>query len=219
MLKLNRFIEQTNLKPDLKEADIMQLVEEAIEYQFLGICVPPYWVKKAAREIKKQGIQLVTVIGFPLGYQTTETKLDEMKHAIDEGANELDIVMNISAFKSGYKSVKNELIKSSILAHQNDCLLKVIIETAYLDNDEIVNASKLYQDTGVDFVKTSTGFAPSGAKVEHIQLIRATINSNVGVKASGGIRDFETAKQMIEAGADRLGVSAGVAIMKEATEQ
>ncbi len=215
MLKLNRFIEHTSLKPTLTDKDIDKLVEEAIEYEFLGVCVPTFWVKKVKREVRKQGIQIVTVIGFPLGYQMTENKMDEIKIAIDNGANELDIVMNISAFKSGMPWVKTELAKCAQLIHDNDCLMKVIIETAYLSDEEIVKASNICQDAGTDFVKTSTGFAPAGAKTEHVKLIRETINSNVGVKASGGIRDYATAVSMIESGADRLGVSAGVQIMKE----
>lgn len=215
MLNLNRFIEHTALKPTLTGTDIDQLLEEAIEYEFLGVCVPTFWVKKARQVVKSHGIQLVTVIGFPLGYQMTENKLDEIKLAIDNGANELDIVMNVSAFKSEMPWVKTELAKCAQLIHDNDCLMKVIIETAYLSEEEIIKASILCQDAGTDFVKTSTGFAPDGAKVEHIKLIRSTINSNVGVKASGGIRDLDTAIKMIEAGADRLGVSAGVGIMQE----
>ena len=203
MLNLNRFIEHTALKPTLTDMDIDKLVEEAVEYEFLGVCVPTFWVKKAKRIVKGHGIQLVTVIGFPLGYQMTENKLDEIKLAIDNGANELDIVMNVSAFKSGMSWVKTELAKCAQLIHDNDCLMKVIIETAYLSTEEIVKASILCQDAGTDFVKTSTGFAPEGAKVEHIELIRSTINSNVGVKASGGIRDLDTSIKMIEAGADR----------------
>ncbi len=215
MRNLNRFIEHTALKPTLIAKDIDQLVEEAIEYEFLGVCVPTFWVRKAAREIKNHGIQLVTVIGFPLGYQMTENKLDEIKLAIDNGANELDIVMNISAFKSEMGWTKIELAKCAQIIHDNNCLMKVIIETAYLSDEEIVKASLICQDAGTDFVKTSTGFAPSGAKVEHIKLIRSTIHSNIGVKASGGIRDLATSLKMIEAGADRLGVSAGVSIMQE----
>lgn len=215
MINLNRFIEHTALKPTLTNTDIDALIEEAIEYEFLGVCVPTFWVKKASREVRNHGIQLVTVIGFPLGYQMTENKLDEIKLAVENGANELDIVMNVSAYKSRMTWVKTELAKCAELIHKNDCLMKVIIETAYLDEEEIVAASKMCQEAGTDFVKTSTGFAPAGAKVEHIKLIRGTINSNVGVKASGGIRDLETATKMIEAGADRLGVSAGVSIMQE----
>ena len=215
MLNLNRFIEHTALKPTLTGKDIDKLVAEAIEHEFLGVCVPTFWVRKASREVINHGIQLVTVVGFPLGYQMTENKLDEIKLAIDNGANELDIVMNISAFKSGMSWMKAELAKCAQFIHNSNCLMKVIIETAYLSDEEIVKASILCQDAGTDFVKTSTGFAPAGAKVEHIKLIRSTIHSNVGVKASGGIRDLDTAIKMIEAGADRLGVSAGVSIMQE----
>lgn len=216
MKNINRFIEHTNLRPDLNEKDIEKLAEEAIEYQFLGVCVPPFWVKKMAREVRRSGIQVVTVAGFPFGYQMTETKIKEIGMAIDNGANELDIVMNISAFKSGMSWAKIELARFSKLIHDNGSLMKVIIETAYLSDKEIVEASKICQDAGTDFVKTSTGFAPAGASVEHIRLIRASLNDNVGVKAAGGIRDLATAVKMIEAGADRLGVSAGVKIMKEA---
>jgi deoxyribose-phosphate aldolase len=219
MLKLNRFIEHTALKPTLTEKDIEKLVEEAIEHDFLGICVPTFWVKKAKRAIKEHAIQLVTVVGFPLGYQMTENKLDEIKLAIANGANELDIVMNISAFKSGMSWPKVELAKFAELIHEHECMMKVIIETAYLNEDEIVAASIMCQDAGTDFVKTSTGFAPAGAKVGHIKLMRQSVHKNVGVKASGGIRDMATALAMIEAGADRLGVSAGVQIMAEFEQQ
>jgi len=185
-------------------------------YGFVGVCVPPFWVKRAAREIGTLDIQLVTVIGFPFGYQRTESKLVEIEKAIEDGANELDVVMNISAFKSGMPWTKIELAKCAKLAHDNDALLKVIIETAYLNDEEIIQACKLVSDAGADFVKTSTGFASAGAQVEHIKLMRTNSPSNVGVKASGGIRDYKTAKAMVDAGADRLGVSAGVSIMQEA---
>jgi len=215
MINLNRFIEHTALKPTLTEKDITLLVEDAIEHEFLGVCVPTFWVKKANREISNNSIQLVTVIGFPLGYQMTQNKVEEIKLAIENGANELDVVMNVSAFKSGMTWAKTEIAKCANIVHQNDCLLKVIIETAYLSNSEIVSAAIFCQDAGADFVKTSTGFAPAGAKIEHVKLIRSSVNSNVGVKASGGIKDLKTAISMIDAGADRLGVSAGVNIMKE----
>lgn len=216
MITINRFIEQTDLRPDISAPDIDRLLESALEYRFLGVCVPPFWVKKASRDLKRSGIQVVAPIGFPLGYQMTETKLHEIATAIENGANELDIVMNISAFKSGMSWVKHEIAKSANLIHNSNCLMKVIIETAYLSDEEIVTAAKICQDAGTDFVKTSTGFAPEGAKVHHIKLLRENLNSNVGIKASGGIRNMVAALAMIEAGADRLGVSAGVAIMKEA---
>jgi deoxyribose-phosphate aldolase len=214
-MDINRYIEHTNLKPDLNEAQIDQLVAEAIKHEFVGVCIPPFWVERAAREIGNADVQVVTVIGFPLGYNRTETKLVEMEKALADGADELDMVMNISAFKSGMPWTKIELAKCAKFAHEHDAMLKVIIETAYLSDKEIVEACKMVSDAGADFIKTSTGFASSGAKVEHIKLMRTNSPSNVGVKASGGIRDYTTAKTMIEAGADRLGVSAGLEIMKE----
>lgn len=216
MININRFIEHTVLKPTMIDRDVDRAIEEALEYQFVGLCIPPFWVKKASRELRGHAVQVVTAIGFPFGYTMTENKLDEIKMAIDNGADELDVVLNISAFKSGMSWTKMDLAKCSELIHQNCCLMKVIIETAYLSNDEIIRATRLCQDAGTDFVKTSTGYAPGGALVEHIQLIRATLHETVGVKASGGIRNLETALAMIDAGADRLGVSAGVEIMKEA---
>ncbi len=214
-MDINRYIEQTNLKPNLIDQDIDQLVNESKQWQFAGVCVPPFWVKRAAREIGEFDLQLVTVIGFPLGYAKTESKLLEIEHAIEDGANELDIVMNISAFKSGMPWTKIELAKCAKLIHESDAMMKVIIETAYLSDSEIIEASKMCADAGTDFVKTSTGFARSGAQTSHVKLMRQSVPSNVGVKASGGIRDLETARKMIEAGADRLGVSAGVTIMNE----
>lgn len=215
MKDINRFIEQTNLKPTLNHIDIEQLVKEAKTHQFLGICVPPFWVKKAKRDIGESDIQLVTVIGFPLGYNITKTKLVEMEKAIDDGADELDLVLNISALKADMNWSKIEIAKCSKLAHDHEKLLKVIIETAYLSNEEIVKMCQWCAEAGADFVKTSTGFAPTGAKVEHIKLIRENLPSNVGIKASGGIKNYNDALAMINAGADRLGVSSGVQIIEE----
>jgi deoxyribose-phosphate aldolase len=211
---LNNYIEHTNLNPTLTIKDIDKLVEEAKQYSFLGICVPPFWVKRAKREIGNEKVLLVTVAGFPLGYSMTETKLDEIKRAIDSGADEIDVVWNISSFKTGNPWTKIEIAKCSKLAHDFQKVLKVIIETAYLSDDEIIEACKLCVDAGADFVKTSTGFAPSGAKVEHIQLIKKSVPVGVGIKASGGIKTKEQAIQLIEAGADRIGTSSGISILK-----
>ncbi len=213
METLNRYIEHTNLSPTLTIQDIDKLVAEAKQYQFLGVCVPPFWVKRAKREIGDEKILLVTVAGFPLGYSMTETKLEEIKRAIDNGAHEVDVVWNISSFKSGNPWTKIEIAKCSKLAHDYQKALKVIIETAYLSDDEIVEACKICVDAGADFVKTSTGFAPSGAKVEHIQLMKKSVPGGVGIKASGGIKTKEQAILLIEAGADRLGTSSGIAIV------
>ncbi|CAN5469814.1 deoxyribose-phosphate aldolase [soil metagenome] len=210
---INQYIEHTSLSPTITDREIDQLISKAREFDFLGICVPPFWVKKASREIGREKIKLVTVIGFPLGYNMTETKIEEMKIAIDNGADELDLVMNISAFKANMPWVKIEIAKCAHLAHQNDCLLKVIIETAFLETEEIFKACQLCQDAGADFVKTSTGFAPSGAQLQHVQLMRKHLSANMGIKASGGIKTMEQVKNFIEAGADRIGTSSGVHIM------
>jgi deoxyribose-phosphate aldolase len=210
---LNRYIEHTNLSPTLTIKDIDHLVAVAKQHHFLGVCVPPFWVKRAKREIGGEKILLVTVAGFPLGYSMTETKLEEIKSAIDNGADEVDVVWNISSFKSGNPWTKIEIAKCSKLVHGYQKALKVIIETAYLSDDEIVEACKICVDAGADFVKTSTGFAPSGAKVEHIQLMKKSVPGGVGIKASGGIKTKEQAIQLIEAGADRLGTSSGIAIV------
>ena len=212
---INRYIEHTNLKPTLTDKDVDQLVADAIKHQFVGVCVPPFWVKRASRELAEHDIQLVTVIGFPLGYQMTDSKLVEIEKAIDDGANELDIVMNNSAFKSGMSWVKIELAKCANLIHQSGCMMKVILETTYLSDEEIIVATKLCSEAGTDFVKTSTGFAPTGAKVSHIELMRKYAPSNVGIKASGGIKDLTTLKGMVAAGADRIGTSSGISIMNE----
>jgi len=211
------YIEHTNLSPTLTIKDIDQVVVDAKQFHFLGICVPPFWVKRAKREIGNDNILLVTVAGFPLGYSMTETKLDEIKRAIDNGADELDVVWNISSFKTGIPWTKIEIAKCSKLAHDHQKILKVIIETAYLSDSEIVTACKMCADAGVDFVKTSTGFAPSGAKEEHVRLMRASLPSSVGIKASGGIKTLEQAMQMIDAGATRIGTSSGIKILQSYT--
>lgn len=215
MIPVNQYIEHTNLSPILTDRAIDQLITEVRKYDFKGICVPPFWVKKASREIGNEKFVLVTVIGFPLGYNMTETKIEEIKKAIDDGAGELDLVMNISAFKANIPWVKIEIAKCAHLAHQNDAFLKVIIETAYLSNEEIIKACQLSQDAGADFVKTSTGFAPSGAQLEHVHLMRQQLSKEVGIKASGGIKNLEQVRNFIDAGAERIGTSTGVAIMEE----
>ena len=213
-MDINRYIEHTNLKPTLREKDVDTLLAEAIANEFVGVCLPPFWVKRADRDLSTSDIQLVTVIGFPLGYQLTEVKLLEIEKAIEHGANELDIVMNMSAFKSGMPWAKIELAKCAHMIHEAGCLMKVILETSYLTDEEIINATKLCAAAGTDFVKTSTGFSVSGAHVDQIKLMRKHAPSNVGIKASGGIKDLATAKEMISAGADRIGTSAGVAIAR-----
>lgn len=216
-MRLAPYIEHTNLSPVLTVNDIDRLVEEAKQHQFVGVCVPPFWVKRAQREIGASPITLATVAGFPLGYSMTETKLDEIKRAIDNGAQEIDVVWNISSFKTGYPWTKVEIAKCAKLTHDHQRMLKVILETAYLTHEEIVSACKLCVDAGADFVKTSTGFASAGATVEHVRLMRASVPPTVGIKASGGIKTAEQAMALIEAGADRLGTSSGVNIVTSHT--
>jgi deoxyribose-phosphate aldolase len=217
-LNIASYIEHTNLNPTLTDRSVDQLVAEARAHSFLGVCVPPFWVKRAQREISTANILLITVAGFPLGYSMTETKLDEIKRAIDNGADEIDVVLNISAFKTGIPWTKIEIAKCSKLVHDHQKILKVIIETAYLSDSEIRNACKLCSDSGVDFVKTSTGFAPSGAKVEHIKLMRECLPLDVGIKASGGIKTRVQAIELIEAGADRIGTSSGISIVTSTSQ-
>lgn len=214
-MELARYIEHTDLNPTLMISDVDRLVEEATQYGFLGICVPPFWVKRAKREIGNEKISLVTVAGFPLGYSMTETKVDEIRHALDNGADEIDVMWNISSFKTKLPWTKIEIAKCSKLIHDHQRIIKVIIETAYLSDQEIEEACKLCADAGADYVKTSTGFAPAGATVEHVSLMRKSVPSSVGIKASGGIKTAEQAIKLIEAGASRIGTSSGIQIVKQ----
>ena len=211
-MNVAHYIEHTNLNPLMVISDVDRLVEEAVAYGFYGVCVPPFWVKRAQREIGQRDVKLITIAGFPLGYSMTETKLDEIARAIDNGADEVDVVMNLSAFKTGIPWTKIEVAKCSRLAHDSQKILKVIIETAYLSDTEIEAACKICADAGSDFVKTSTGFAPSGAKVDHVKLMKKVLPSSVAIKASGGIKDIDFAQSLIEAGASRIGTSSGVSI-------
>ena len=208
------YIEHTNLSPVLTIGDIDRLVKEANQYKFFGVCVPPFWVKRAKREIGSENITLVTVAGFPLGYNMTETKLDEIQRSIDNGADEVDLVWNISSFKTGLPWTKIEIARCSKLAHDHQKLLKVIIESSYLSGSEIEQACKICADAGADFVKTSTGFAPAGgATIEHIVLMKRILPAQVGIKASGGIKTLKSAEAFIQAGAQRIGTSAGISIV------
>lgn len=214
-LSLNQYIEHTCLKALTTHRDIDRLVGEAKEYRFFGVCVPPYWVEKTKRELRGTDIRVVTVIGFPLGYQRTATKRQELETAVKDGADELDMVMTLSAFAAGaYDWVKIEIAQLSKLAHQYEKLLKVIIETSYWEEAQIRTACKICVEAGADFVKTSTGFSDAGAKAEHIRLMRSVCPVEVGIKASGGIRSYQDALKMLEAGAERIGTSASVEIMK-----
>jgi len=212
-MKLNRYLESTLLKPTVTEREIELLIADAIAEQFIGICVPPFWVKKVKREIEEEDVQVVTVIGFPFGYELTVTKLAEAHAAIEGGADELDVVWSQTAFHSGMSWPKIELAQLANVCHASEKILKVIIETAYLSPSQIQEACMICQDAGADFVKTSTGYAPYGARVEDISLMRQVLPSTVGIKASGGIKTLELALALIQAGADRLGTSAAKTLM------
>lgn len=216
MLPINKYIEHTCLKPLTTYADIDKLIAEAKEYHFLGVCVPPYWVEKAHRDLRGTDIKVVTVVGFPLGYERTATKRREMEIAIQDGADELDMVMTLSAFATGaYDWVKIEIAQLAQFAHEKEKILKVILETTYWTDEQIALACRIATEAGADFVKTSTGFASAGATVEHIRLMRKNCPDTIGIKASGGIKNLQTALAMIQAGAERIGTSSGASIMQE----
>lgn len=215
-MELNKYIEHTLLKPNCTEDEIINLCNEALEHKFYGVCVPPFFVQLAKKAIKKADVKIITVIGFPLGYNSVSSKVEETKKAITSGAHEVDMVMNIAAFKSGdIVSVQNDIQSVTTACHLQNKQVKVIIETAYLSEEEIIQACKICANCEADFVKTSTGFASSGATIEAIELMRKTLPSKVKIKAAGGIRDAAFAEKLILAGADRIGASASVKMISE----
>lgn len=216
-MEFNRYIDHTLLKPEATEAQVDRIVREAIENHFVSVMVNPYWVVKVHTLLKNSGVKTATVIGFPLGANTTFIKLAEAKRAIEDGADELDMVLNIGEFKAGNtEMVEGEIEQLVQLAHDNQRLLKVIIETALLTDDEIVSASKIVSRTGADFIKTSTGFSTAGATVHDVALMAKNVSGDTAVKASGGIHSAAEAEEMINAGATRLGVSASMKIIGKA---
>ena len=214
MNNFNRFLESTILKPTMSDRDVDVLIRDAIQEQFIGVCIPPFWVKKAKRDLKDQDVQVVTVIGFPFGFEDTATKIAETKEAIKNGADELDLVWSQTSFHSGMNWPKIEIAQIAKICHEEERILKVIIETAYLNSDQIREACLICQDAGADYVKTSTGYAPTGAKVEDIALMREVLPSAIGIKASGGIKTLDFALELIKAGADRIGTSSAKGLME-----
>ena len=210
-------IDHTLLKPEASEADIRKLCEEAAQFGFASVCVNPGWVKKASEFLKGSGVPVCTVIGFPLGATLSDVKAYEARRAIFNGAREVDMVINIGALKSGdVCAVEDDIRAVAEAAHENGVLCKVIIETALLTDDEKIRACIASKNAGADFVKTSTGFSKGGATVEDIALMRRTVGSSLGVKASGGVKGIDDARAMFEAGATRIGASVGVKIAQEA---
>ncbi len=209
---IHKMIDHTLLKPDALRSEIDRLCEEAVRFQFATVCVQPFRVAQAVEALKESTVQICTVIGFPFGANRAEIKAMETVRAVADGATELDMVINLGALKDGNSATVENDIKSVVKASQGR-LVKVILETAQLSDDEIILACGLAENAGAQFVKTSTGFGKGGATVEAVRLMRKTVGQRMGVKASGGIRDIATMQAMIEAGASRIGTSHGVALV------
>lgn len=209
---LNKYIDHTLLKPDSTQEQIDNLIAEAVEYGFASVCVNPTWVAHSAKALKDSDVNVCTVIGFPLGANTSATKAFETKNAVANGADEIDMVINIGALKSGdYQLVEDDI--RAVVEASGEKLVKVIIEACLLTEQEKVKACQLSVAAGADYVKTSTGFSTHGATVADVTLMRQTVGPNIGVKAAGGARSFADAQAFIKAGATRIGTSAGVAIV------
>lgn len=213
-MKINKLIDHTLLRADASKEDILNLCAQAVKYDFASVCVNPCWVKTAAQRLSGTDVKVCTVIGFPLGANTTQTKVFEAQDAIKNGAQELDLVINIGALKSGETEEVFHDIKL-VRGLGTDFILKVIFETSLLTKEEKIKVCELCSCAGADFVKTSTGFSSGGAVIEDIKLMSANIGPDMKVKASGGIRDLETLRKMVDAGAQRIGTSNGVKIMEE----
>ncbi len=214
-MEINKTIDHTALKADTTRDEIKKLCEEAIEYKFKAVCINPCFVKYSSDLLKASDVKIATVVGFPLGANTTQTKVFESEDAIKNGANEIDMVINIGGLKDKNYNLVEDDIRSVVKACENKALVKVIIETALLTDDEKKKACELALKAGADFVKTSTGFSTGGASLKDVRLMKSIVGDKLEVKASGGVRDYKTAMDMIEAGASRIGTSSGVKIIEE----
>lgn len=212
-MKWNHLIDHTLLKPDSTQAQIDLLIDEAIEYEFASVCVNPTWVAYANERLKDTPVKVCTVIGFPLGATTSSSKAFETADAIEKGADEIDMVINIGAAKDGrFADVQSDI--EMVVQASGDKLVKVIIETCLLTDDEKIKACQAAMAAGADFVKTSTGFSTGGATVSDVALMHRIVGEALGVKASGGARSLDDVKRLVEAGATRIGTSSGVAIVE-----
>jgi deoxyribose-phosphate aldolase len=218
-MQIQDYIDHTLLKPGCTVEAFNKLCAEAAENKFAAVCVPPIFVPLAVQNLKDTGVKTATVIGFPFGYSAIEAKVAEIVLAILHGADELDVVINYTAIKNGdWQYIANEINTiMPILKKQNKCI-KVIIESGELTNDEIIKCCDIYGAAGVDFMKTSTGYSTTGATIEAVQLMRTHLSNAVQIKASGGIRNYAFAKQLIDAGATRIGCSASLNIVNEANQ-
>jgi deoxyribose-phosphate aldolase len=210
-------IDHTLLKPQATPVQVEQLCDEARRYRFASVCINPVYVRLAAEKLEGSGVAVCTVVGFPLGATTTFIKAREAQQAIADGAAEIDMVIHIGALKAGdHGAVQEDIAAVALACHEGGALLKVIIEAVLLSDEEKVTACRLAQVAGADFVKTSTGFAGGGATVEDVRLMRQTVGPRMGIKAAGGVRSYADAMAMVEAGATRIGASAGVEIVEQA---
>lgn len=217
--ELAKRIDHTLLKPTATGQDVDRLCEEARKFNFWSVCVGPFYVKRAAERLRGSGVRVCAVVGFPLGFSTGRVKLAEAEAAVGDGADEIDMVMNLGAFKSGdHQAVYREIEDIARYCRSEHKVLKVIIECCYLTDDEKSDAGRLAERAGADYIKTSTGFGTGGATVEDVSLLKRSLSGRAKVKASGGIGTLEKALAMIEAGADRIGTSSGAKIMAEWTE-
>ena len=213
-MRLNKTIDHTILNPDATKDEVIKVIDEAKAYDFASVCLEPCWVTLAAERLADSEVKVCTVIGFPLGANTKTVKAFEAKEAVENGADEVDMVLNIGALKSGEYDLVLEDMKAVREAAKN-AVVKVILETCLLTDEEKKKACALAKEAGMDFVKTSTGFSTAGATTEDVKLMREAVGDAMGVKASGGIRDRETAEAMIAAGASRIGASKSIAIVGE----
>jgi len=214
---LARLIDHTMLKPDAVPAEIEQLCDEAIRYHFASVCLNPSYVPLAAAKLAETDIAVCTVVGFPLGATTTTAKVCEAEQALEDGATEIDMVLHIGALKAGQRDIVRDDISAVVdVVHEGGGLVKVIIETALLTDEEKALACRLAREADANFVKTSTGFAAEGAKIDDVRLMRETVGPRLGVKAAGGIHSYDEAMGMVNAGANRLGASAGIKIVEGA---
>lgn len=219
-MSVAQFIDHTVLKPTTTLADIEKICEEAAQYGFAAVCVPPYYVKDAKSILQNTPVKVATVIGFPFGYSHFSAKLAEARQAIQDGADELDMVMNLAAFKSNDMAyLESEIGEMTNLTTAHEVTLKVIVESGILSEEEIIKCCDLYKHYRIGYMKTSTGYAERGATLEAVQIMRMHLPPSIQIKASGGIKTYEFAQQLIDAGATRLGCSASVAIVKGVPEQ
>jgi deoxyribose-phosphate aldolase len=215
-MELNSYIDHTLLKPTTLIADVEQLCKEAIAFQFASVCIPPNFVKLAKQHTQNTSVKVATVIGFPFGYAAVESKIAEILLAIVDGVDELDIVINISAIKNNdWAYLANEINHIMPIIKQHKKVVKIIIESGILTDDEIVKCCQLYGVAEIDYLKTSTGYAEKGASIHAVTLFKQHLPKNMGIKASGGIRDYAFAKALVDAGATRLGCSASVAFVQQ----